>query len=237
MSRPTGASATAPGTTGPSATGPSANAPSANAPGATASGAAASGAVAGPWRVLVVDDDDVFRERLARALRARGAEVHTAADHSAAVAVAASLRLDGAVLDLRMPGRSGLEVLADLRLQWPELRAVVLTGYASLSTAMRAGQLGAAEYLTKPAHADAIWAALRAPEVPAASPPAAGVGPESAREVPRLAPETPSLASVEWLHIQQVLDDCGGNISEAARRLGLHRRSLQRKLGKYPPAG
>lgn len=187
-----------------------------------------------PLRLLVVDDDAVFRERLARALRTRGAEVFTAGDHAEALALGrreAEVGLDGAVLDLRMPGPSGLDVLGDLRALHPDLRAVILTGYASLGTAMRAGQLGAAEYLTKPAHADAIWAALQPTPIPVAQAAQPGAEVEQA-EVP-----TPSLASVEWLHIQQVLEDCGGNISEAARRLGMHRRSLQRKLGKYPPAG
>jgi two-component system response regulator RegA len=175
--------------------------------------------------VLVVDDDEVFRERLARALRVRGAQVVTAPDAvTAERRLGQGPKLSGAVVDLKMPGPSGLAVVAAVRAHAPGARIVVLTGYASLSTAMEAGRLGADEYLTKPAHADAVWAALQG-----AAAAAAGAGAAEA-EVP-----TPSLAGVEWLHIQQVLDDCGGNRSEAARRLGLHRRTLQRKLQKFPP--
>ena len=123
-----------------------------------------------------------------------------------------------AVLDLRMPGGGGLELLKELRRQDPSTRVLMLTGYGSISTAVEAVREGAVGYLPKPADADEILAALNGTNTAKQS----GV-------------ETPSLARAEWEHIQRVLTDCGGNISEAARRLGIHRRSLQRKLHKYPP--
>ena len=121
-----------------------------------------------------------------------------------------------------MPGGSGLELVRELKALEPAMRIVVLTGYGSIATAVEAMQARRDHYLTKPADADEILAALQA-EAP----------PLDARR--RRATAPPSLARAEWEHIQRVLADCGGNISEAARRLGIHRRSLQRKLGKNPP--
>ena len=122
-----------------------------------------------------------------------------------------------------MPGRSRLELLRELLAIDPATRVVVLTGYGSIATALDAVRLGAVHYLQKPADADDIVAAFarggREPLLPAEG------------DFP-----APSLARAEWEHINRVLSDCGGNISEAARRLGMHRRSLQLKLHKYPPA-
>lgn len=175
--------------------------------------------------ILVVDDDDAFRQRLARALSARGFTVREAADYDAAVAQidesAASTGVSRAVVDLRMPGRSGLELVHAIRQRSPETAIVVLTGYASVPTAVEAVRAGAVNYLAKPAHADAILAAF-SPDAAPHPAPAPEVG-------------TPSLASIEWEHIHRVLEDVDHNISEAARRLGMHRRTLQRKLSKYPP--
>jgi len=171
--------------------------------------------------LLVADDDDVFRERLARSFRRRGFDVVTAPNYEEAMALARAEAPDMAVVDLKMPGRSGLELTRDLRALDPTIRIVVLTGYGSIASAIEAMRLGAAYYLSKPADADDILAALARAEAP---PLQAG---------PPYAP--PSLARAEWEHINRVLADCGGNISEAARRLGIHRRSLQRKLRKYPP--
>jgi two-component system, response regulator RegA len=169
--------------------------------------------------VLLVDDDGVLRERLARALRDRGYEVRTAASYEAAVAVANNDSPELAVVDLRMPGRSGLEVLRELLRIDPSTRVVVLTGYGSIATAVEAMRLGAVHYLAKPADADDLVAAFtRDEQAPVEHTFAA-----------------PSLARAEWEHIQRVLSDCAGNVSEAARRLGVHRRSLQRKLTKHPP--
>jgi two-component system response regulator RegA len=168
--------------------------------------------------ILVVDDDDVFRGRLLRALTDRGYDARGAARAAEAVASAREDSPELAVVDLRMPDGSGLDVVRELLAIDPSTRVVVLTGYGSIATAVDAMRLGAVHYLSKPADADQILAAFdpgRAVETSAAAP-------------------VPSLARVEWEHIQRVLSDCGGNVSQAARLLGLHRRSLQRKLGKYP---
>jgi two-component system response regulator RegA len=174
-----------------------------------------------PLSILIVDDDEPFRRRLARALTDRGLEVRSAGDPLAALQAAG--RDDPpelAVVDLRMPGGSGLELVRELKAIEPAMRILVLTGYGSIVTAVEAMRLGATNYLPKPADADEILRALD-PEGAAVGEPAAS---------------TPSLARAEWEHIQRVLGDSAGNISEAARRLGLHRRSLQRKLGKLPPS-
>lgn len=171
---------------------------------------------------LVVDDDDVFRARLARSLERRGWHVRQAAGAAQAVAEAGTGPLDMAILDLRLPGESGLDILARLRGLQPRAFLLMLTGYGSIATALQATKLGADHYLGKPADADQILAAYAAHRNQE-EPPAAEAG-------------VPTLARVEWEHIQRILADCGGNISQAAKLLGLHRRSLQRKLSKYPPA-
>jgi two-component system response regulator RegA len=169
-------------------------------------------------RILLVDDDEILRTRLARAFADRGYAVVQAGTAAEAVD-----RFDGevdlAILDLRMPDRSGLEVLRDLRARDPELPVVMLSAYGSIATAVDAVRLGALDFVVKPADADTILAAF-------------------GRQIGEaVAADTPSLARTEWEHIQRVLQECGGNISEAARRLRLHRRTLQRKLQKYPPRG
>ncbi len=172
--------------------------------------------------LLVVDDDDVFRERLARAFVDRGYEVRRARDGDEALRLAAAETPEYAVVDLRMPGPGGLEVVAGLHALDAETNIVVLTGYGSIATAVEAVKLGATHYLTKPADADELEAAFAKRAQPGDSTLAVSDA------------DVPSLARVEWEHIQRVLTDCGGNISVAAKRLGLHRRSLQRKLSKYP---
>lgn len=172
--------------------------------------------------VLLVDDDDRLRERMAKALRDRGYGVRTADGYDAAILLAKAEPPELAVVDLKMPGRSGLELVRDLSALDAGIRIVVLTGYGSIATAVDAVRLGALQYLTKPTDADELIAAFeRAGQPPLTT---------TAVEV-----QMPSLAQAEWEHIQRVLSESGGNISEAARRLGLHRRSLQRKLSKYPP--
>ena len=173
-------------------------------------------------RLLLVDDDDSFRDRLARAMRARGFDVDTAASYAEAMAAARSAPPDRVVVDLNMPGRGGLELVRDLKERHPAAAVVVLNGFGSVATAVDAVRLGACNYLHKPAHTDMILAAF-----------------ERGRDDP-LDPDEPdyqppSLARAEWEHIQRVLSDCGGNVSMAARKLGLHRRTLQRKLSKHPP--
>jgi two-component system response regulator RegA len=171
--------------------------------------------------LLVVDDDEVLRERLVRAFRERGYDALGVANGDEALTLAAADPPELAIVDLRMPGRSGLEVVRELIALDPATLVVVLTGYGSIATAVEAIRIGAKHYLTKPADADEILRAFHGNAGSDSS------GPEQ---------ETPSLARTEWEHIQRVLADVNGNVSEAARRLGLHRRSLQRKLAKYPPS-
>ncbi len=165
--------------------------------------------------LLIVEDDTPLRERLVRAMRDRGYDTRGVPNHAAAIDVAREESPELALVDLRLPGESGLTVIRELKELDPSTVVVVLTGYGSIATAVESIKLGAASYLTKPADADQIVAAFE------------GTQPEDRTDVP-------SLARVEWEHIQRVLADCGGNVSKAARALGIHRRSLQRKLSKYP---
>lgn len=163
--------------------------------------------------VLLVDDDAPFRERLARALHGEF-EVHQADSLPCAVDIAGAESPEFAVVDLKLGFDSGLQVVAQLHHIDPQTRIIVLTGYGSIATALEAVRLGAVHYLQKPASSQQIIAALR----------------EGLVSRPSLNDEVPSLADIEREHIERVLFDCGGNISHAAARLGLHRRSLQRKL-------
>jgi two-component system response regulator RegA len=176
--------------------------------------------------ILIVDDDEVYRNRLARAFVDRGYDVRTASDYDTAVAAAQEDSPELAVLDLKMPGKSGLELVKALAEIDPSTKTLILTGYGSIATAIDAVRLGATYYLSKPADADDIIGAFARGEAPPLEPPPPDSGDYKA----------PSLARAEWEHINRVLSDAGGNISEAARRLGIHRRSLQRKLQKYPPS-
>ena len=172
--------------------------------------------------ILLVDDEEIFRKRLAQAFSRRGFTVYEAADFDKAVAILKDFEPQMALVDLRMPGRSGLELVAEAKRLRPAIRIVVLTGYGSIATASQAIKLGALYYLPKPADVDEILHAFAKDKELAIT-----VDPEE------LTP--PSLARVEWEPIQRVLTDCDGNISEAARKLNIHRRSLQRKLFKYAP--
>ncbi|MFO0563281.1 MAG: response regulator [Polyangiales bacterium] len=169
--------------------------------------------------LLIVDDDKPFRTALAAAFVRRGYEVRACANADEALELCASWVPERAVLDLRMPGASGIELLKALKRIDPNTEVVLLTGYGSIPNAVEAVRAGAANYLTKPAEPDEVEAAFRGEARPVRDEPAA---------------ETPSLDRASWEHIQRVLSDCSGNISEAARRLGLHRRTLQRKLQKIP---
>jgi two-component system response regulator RegA len=171
--------------------------------------------------ILIVDDDDTFRTRLVRAFSDRGFETRGADTAEAAISMAQTDSPELAVVDLKMPGQNGLELIQELVRIDPTTAVVMLTGYGSIPTALEAMRLGAVYYLSKPADVDDILAAFARAELPKDRPPEA--------------PTTvPSLARVEWEHIQRVLQDCSGNVSKAARLLGMHRRSLQRKLSKYP---
>jgi two-component system, response regulator RegA len=171
--------------------------------------------------ILVVDDDDTLRVRLATAFRKRGYEATEAASLEQARAAALQESPEYAVVDLRLGAESGLDVVRALKTIDAETKIVVLTGYGSIATAMEAVRLGATGYITKPADVDDVLAALAKSDTAAVAP------------TPGYA--APSLARAEWEHINRVLADCDGNISEAARRLKIHRRSLQRKLQKRPP--
>lgn len=172
--------------------------------------------------ILITDDDATLRERLGRAFRTRGYEVRLADGYDAAMALARDDSPELAVVDLRMVGPSGLELVRDLIALDPETRIVVVTGYGSVATAIDAVRLGAVHYLQKPADADEILAAFDRGKNPPLAPIAEF--------------DAPSLERVKWEHISRVMSDCGGNISEAARKLKLHRRTLQRILQKYPPS-
>lgn len=166
--------------------------------------------------VLLVDDDETFRVRLAKAFSARGYEVEAAATVGEALEICKDFSPDLAVIDLKMPGESGLVLVEKLKEISSHTKILVLTGYASIATAVQAVKLGAKNYLQKPATLDMILGAL-----------AENIEPTSI--------SAPTLTRVEWEHIQRVLGDCDGNVSQAAKILGMHRRSLQRKLTKNPP--
>ncbi|RMH49976.1 MAG: response regulator [Zetaproteobacteria bacterium] len=171
--------------------------------------------------LLLVDDDAAFAAVFARALERRGIESMHAADADAARTLIGQLRFTHAVIDLNLGGGdSGLVVLRHLRTQQPACRAVILTGFASIATAVEATRSGAVHYLPKPATIDEVLAALS--DRPAAGDPPIPDKPLHPRRL-------------EWEYIQRVLLEHDGNISATARALGMHRRTLQRKLAKYPP--
>lgn len=176
----------------------------------------------GAESILLVDDTFVLRERMSVAMQQRGFRVETAGDYDEAIDVFQQRPTDLAVLDLRMPGKSGLELLRKLLQLNPECRIIMLSGFGSIPASIDAVRAGAVNFLSKPADADDILSAFLRGDEPSV--------PDGAVAFP-----APSLARNEWEHIHRVLSDCGGNISEAARRLGIHRRSLQRKLRKRAP--
>lgn len=169
--------------------------------------------------LLLVDDDAPLRERLARALDQRGFAVTTADSVAAGVQQAGRAPPDFAVVDLRLGDGSGLDVVAALRSARADVRVVMLTGYGNIATAVAAVKAGAIDYLSKPADADTIAAALRATGSSLPPPPA----------------EPMSADRVRWEHIQRVYELCNRNVSETARRLNMHRRTLQRILAKRAP--
>jgi two-component system response regulator RegA len=170
--------------------------------------------------LLIVEDDDVLRQQLMRTFLQRGFEVQSAGTAEEAARLAREDPPELALIDLRIGTDNGLDLIPMLRELDPGTRIVVLTGYGSIATAVEAVRRGAVHYLTKPADADQILAAFQRD---------AGQPGDEARPLQPM-----SLDRVEWEHINRVLVDCGGNVSEAARRLQVHRRTLQRKLSKYP---
>jgi two-component system response regulator RegA len=169
--------------------------------------------------LLLVDDDDAFLRRLGRAMERRGFAVEMAASAQAAFDAVAARAPAYAVVDLRLGDGNGLEVVERLHAARPDARVIVLTGYGAIASAVAAVKIGAVDYLSKPADADEVVAALLARE---------GEKPEP--------PENPMSADrVRWEHIQRVYEMCDRNVSETARRLGMHRRTLQRILAKRGP--
>ncbi|MFK8253612.1 ActR/PrrA/RegA family redox response regulator transcription factor [Ancylobacter terrae] len=173
----------------------------------------------GDRSLLIVDDDRAFLQRLARAMEARGFTVTTAETVADGLA-----RVEGgapayAVVDMRLADGNGLDVISALKRCRPDARGIILTGYGNIATAVNAVKMGAVDYLAKPADADDICAALNAPG-----------------DIKPALPENPMSADrVRWEHIQRVYELCGRNVSETARRLSMHRRTLQRILAKRAP--
>ena len=169
--------------------------------------------------LLLVDDDEAFLKRLAKAMEKRGFAVETADSVAAGIAIATNRPPAFAVVDLRLEDGTGLDVVETLRARRPESRIVVLTGYGAIATAVAAVKIGATDYLAKPADASDVMNALLAE--PGTLPPV---------------PENPMSADrVRWEHIQRVYELCDRNVSETARRLNMHRRTLQRILAKRSP--
>ncbi len=169
--------------------------------------------------LVLVDDDRAFLQRLGRAMEQRGFEVRMGASVAEGLDLMRQKPPAFAVVDLRLEDGSGLDVLAELGRLRPESRSIVLTGYGNFATAVSAVKLGAVDYLAKPADADEVTDALLAPSGERAPP-----------------PENPMSADrVRWEHIQRVYELCDRNVSETARRLNMHRRTLQRILAKRAP--
>lgn len=169
--------------------------------------------------LLIVDDDKPFLQRLGRAMESRGFAVEMAESVGEGLKSIRKNPPDYAVVDMRLEDGNGLDLIAVLKEVHPETRAVVLTGYGNIATAVTAVKMGAADYLAKPADADDVYNALIAPPDAKAPP-----------------PEDPMSADrVRWEHIQRVYELCNRNVSETARRLKMHRRTLQRILAKRAP--
>ncbi|MEM9844256.1 MAG: ActR/PrrA/RegA family redox response regulator transcription factor [Pseudomonadota bacterium] len=169
--------------------------------------------------LLIVDDDEAFLKRLCKAMEKRGFEVETASSVAAGKAIATARPPAYAVCDLRLDDGNGLDVVETLRDKRPDSRVVVLTGYGAIATAVAAVKVGATDYLSKPADATDITNALLS----------------TGNEMPP-PPDNPMSADrVRWEHIQRVYELCDRNVSETARRLNMHRRTLQRILAKRSP--
>jgi len=184
-----------------------------------ASEGALGAAAGGPLRVLLVEDDVPLRRNLARACEREGFTVGTAASLKEAYEVAAALVPDCAVLDLNLEDGHGLQLLETLKELRPGCRIVVLTGYDSIASSVVALKAGVAHYLAKPVAADVVLAALKG----------------ELDEPTETSDQPMSADRVRWEHIQRVFEQCNRNVSETARRLGMHRRTLQRILAKRAP--
>jgi two-component system, response regulator RegA len=176
-------------------------------------------AMPGDRSLLIVEDDKSFLQRLARAMEGRGFTVTTAESVADGLTQLETTSPAFAVVDMRLEDGNGLEVISALKRRRPDARAIILTGYGNIATAVNAVKLGAVDYLSKPVDADDVVAALLALEGRRADP-----------------PENPMSADrVRWEHIQRIYELCGRNVSETARRLNMHRRTLQRILAKRAP--
>jgi two-component system, response regulator RegA len=176
-------------------------------------------AIPGDRSLLIVEDDKSFLQRLARAMEGRGFAVTTAESVADGLTQLETTSPAFAVVDMRLEDGNGLEVISALKRRRPDARAIILTGYGNIATAVNAVKLGAVDYLSKPVDADDVVAALLALEGRKAEP-----------------PENPMSADrVRWEHIQRIYELCGRNVSETARRLNMHRRTLQRILAKRAP--
>ncbi len=176
--------------------------------------------------LMLVEDDDLLAEQTARALGRHGIQVHVAHSREQALLVIAELNAqgtppDGAILDQNLGNDNGLDLIEPIRQQFPRCRVILLTGYGSIAAAVAATHRGAHNYLTKPASANDILQSLNA---------------DPASQTLPLPNSPPSLQRLEWEHIQRTLDAHNGNISRAAEALGIHRRTLQRRLKKRPSA-
>jgi two-component system response regulator RegA len=180
---------------------------------------AAAGPVPGERSLLIVEDDKSFLQRLARAMEGRGFVVATAESVADGLLQVEKAAPAYAVVDMRLGDGNGLDVISAMKKRRPEARAIILTGYGNIATAVNAVKLGAVDYLAKPVDADDVAAALLALDYRRIEP-----------------PENPMSADrVRWEHIQRIYELCGRNVSETARRLNMHRRTLQRILAKRAP--
>ena len=169
--------------------------------------------------LLVVDDDLPFRERLSRSMEKKGFEVDSADSFASAVEIIEKQNYDYAIVDMRLTDGSGLELIKKLQIISPGTKSLLLTGYGNIATAVAAIKSGAIDYLPKPAEVDQIYDALT-----------------NSKEVLPPPPENPMTADrIRWEHIQRVFVQCNRNVSETARRLRMHRRTLQRILNKHAP--
>ena len=176
-------------------------------------------AMPGDRSLLIVEDDKSFLQRLARAMEGRGFTVTTAESVADGLTQLETTSPAFAVVDMRLEDGNGLDVISALKRRRPDARAIILTGYGNIATAVNAVKLGAVDYLSKPVDADDVVAALLALEGRRAEP-----------------PENPMSADrVRWEHIQRIYELCGRNVSQTARRLNMHRRTLQRFLAKHAP--
>ena len=170
-------------------------------------------------KLLIVDDDLPFRERLSRSMQKKGFEVDSADSFASAVEIIEKQNYDYAIVDMRLTDGSGLELIKKMQIKSPGTKSLLLTGYGNIATAVAAIKSGAIDYLPKPAEVDQIYDALT-----------------NSKEVLPPPPENPMTADrIRWEHIQRVFVQCNRNVSETARRLRMHRRTLQRILNKHAP--